>query len=153
MTEPRYIGLQREDIPSVATFDRDGTVEVIAGEWGGAKGPVESLIGHFMSVVRLKPGARAVFPGVDGRTVFLYVVRGIVTVGGIPLDELHLGQLSPQGDAVELVARTDAVLLFGHAPALGEPIASYGPFVMNTAEEIQQAIRDYQAGKFGPLAG
>ena len=149
MTEPRYIGLQRQDIPSVSTFDRLGHVQVIAGEWGGAKGPVDSLIGHFMSTLTLEPEARVVFPGVGSRSVFLYVVRGIVTIGGIPLDEFHLGELSPQGDAVEIVARTDAVLLFGHCAPIGEPVVSYGPFVMNTREEIQQAIVDYQAGKFG----
>ena len=152
-TEPRYVGLQREDIPAVATFDRDGVVQVVAGEWGGAKGPVESLIGHFMSVVTLKPGARVVFPNVLPRTPFLYVVRGRVAVGEDEATEHHLAELTPHGDAVEITARTDAVLLFGHAPAIGEPVASYGPFVMNTREEIQQAIADYQAGRFGPLAG
>ena len=147
MVEPRYVGLQREDIPSVATFDRLGRVHVIAGEWAGAKGPVAPLIGHFMSTVDLKEGGRVVFPGVGNHTPFLYVVRGIVDIGGIPLDEFHLGELSPQGDAVEIVARTDAVLLFGHCAAIGEPVVSYGPFVMNTREEIEQAIADYQSGK------
>ena len=153
MTEPRYIGLQREDIPAVSTFDRDGVVQVIAGEWGGARGPVESLVGHFMSTITLKAGARVVFPNVGKRNVFLYVVRGAVGVGTQDALEYHLAELSPQGDAVELVARTDAVLLFGHAEPIGEPVVSYGPFVMNTPEEIQQAIADYQAGRFGPLAG
>lgn len=153
MTEPRYIGLQREDIPVVSTFDRDGSVQVIAGEWGGAKGPVDSLIGHFMSVVTLKPGARVVFPNVLLRTCFLYVVRGRVAVGDDEAQEHHLLELTPHGDAVEIVARTDAVLLFGHAAPIGEPVVSYGPFVMNTEEEIRQAIQDYQAGKFGPLPG
>jgi redox-sensitive bicupin YhaK (pirin superfamily) len=147
MTEPRYVGLQAGDIPAVSTFDRLGRVHVIAGEWGGAKGPVESLIGHFMSTVELQAEGRVVFPGLGSRNVFLYVVRGMVSVGGIPLDEFHLGELSPQGDAVEILARTDAVLLFGHCAPIGEPVASYGPFVMNTQEEIRQAIADYQSGK------
>ena len=153
MTEPRYIGLQREDIPAVSTFDRDGVVQVIAGEWGGARGPVESLIGHFMSTITLKAGARVVFPNVGTRNVFLYVVRGTVGVGTQDAMEYHLAELSHQGDAVEIVARTDAVLLFGHAEPIGEPVVSYGPFVMNTREEIQQAISDYQSGAFGPLPG
>jgi quercetin 2,3-dioxygenase len=153
MTAPRYIGLQREDIPAVATFDRLGTVNVVAGTWGGATGPVESLIGHFMSTVSLKPEGRVVFTGLEGRNVFLYVVRGNVRIGESVVAEHHLAEMSPQGDALEIVTGTGAVLLFGHAVPIGEPVVSYGPFVMNTREEIQRAIEDYQAGKFGPLEG
>ena len=149
MTAPRYIGLQREDIPAVATFDRLGEVNLIAGVWGGAKGPVDSLIGHFMSTVTLKPGGRVVFTGLGGRNVFLYVVRGTIAIAGAEAKEYQLVELTPQGDAVEIIARTDAVLLFGHAAPIGEPVVSYGPFVMNTQDEIRQAIADYQAGRFG----
>ena len=106
-----------------------------------------------MSTVTLKAGARVVFPNVGTRNVFLYVVRGTVGVGTQEAMEYHLAELSHQGDAVELVARTDAVLLFGHAQPIGEPVVSYGPFVMNTQDEIREAISDYQAGRFGPLAG
>ncbi len=147
MSEPRYVGLQAADIPAVSTFDRLGRVHVIAGEWGGAKGPVEPLIGHFMSTVELEAGGRVVFPNVGSHNVFLYVVRGMVSVGGIPLDEFHLGELSAEGDAVEIVGRSDAVLLFGHCAPIGEPVVSHGPFVMNTHEEIRQAISDYQSGR------
>src|SRR4051812_16589498 len=80
MSPPRYIGLQKEDIPSVATFDRLGRVNVIAGEWGGARGPVDSLIGHFMATVELKAGARVVFTGLKARHVFLYAVHGEVAI-------------------------------------------------------------------------
>jgi redox-sensitive bicupin YhaK (pirin superfamily) len=153
MTAPRYVGLQREDIPSVSTFDRLGRVNVIAGEWGGATGPVDSLIGHFMSTVELKPGGRVVFPAVGKRQVFLYVVRGRIAVGDVEAEQFQLVELSPQGDAVEIVARTGAVLLFGHAEPIGEPVVSYGPFVMNTEVEIRKAIADYQAGRFGSVPG
>ena len=149
MTAPNYIGLQREDIPAVSTFDRLGEVNVIAGVWGGAKGPVDSLIGHFMATVRLEPEGRVVFTGLGGRNVFLYVVRGTIAIEGVEAKDYQLVELTPQGEAVEIIARTDAVLLFGHAPPIGEPVVSYGPFVMNTQDEIRQAIADYQAGRFG----
>jgi redox-sensitive bicupin YhaK (pirin superfamily) len=80
--------------------------------------------------------------------VFLYVVRGTVSVGDERVAEHFLAELSEAGDTVEISAETDAVLLVGHAEPIGEPVVSYGPFVMNTREEIMQAIRDYQAGKF-----
>jgi redox-sensitive bicupin YhaK (pirin superfamily) len=62
-----------------------------------------------------------------------------------------LVELGDSGDTVEIDAETDAVLLVGHAEAIGEPVVAYGPFVMNTRDEISQAIRDYQAGTFNAV--
>jgi redox-sensitive bicupin YhaK (pirin superfamily) len=69
-------------------------------------------------------------------------------VNGTPVKLWHLVEFGA-GDAVEISATTDAVLLFGHAEPLHEPIIAHGPFVMNTVEEIHQAYNDYRAGKFG----
>jgi hypothetical protein len=150
-TQPRYVGLQRDDIPALKTADGKGTVNLIAGEWNGSKGPFESLTGVFMSTVELAAGARVSFPGVKDRSVFLYVVRGRVKVGADQAPEHRLVELGPDGDTVEIEAVGDASLVFGHAEPLGETVVSYGPFVMNSKREIQEAISDYQAGKFGPL--
>lgn len=152
MTEPRYVGLQAAGIPSIPTADGRGTVHLVAGEWNGQRGPIESLTGVFMSSVALSAGARARFPGVGGRTVFLYVVRGRLRIGAGEAREHALVELSRDGDTVEVEAADDALLLFGHADPIGEPVVAHGPFVMNTREEIVAAIHDYQAGKFGPLA-
>ena len=81
--------------------------------------------------------------------MFLYIVSGEVTVAGQNATAFHLVHMNDDGDAIELQAVTDAAVIFGHAALLHEPIAAQGPFVMNTGEEIVQAIRDYQAGKFG----
>jgi redox-sensitive bicupin YhaK (pirin superfamily) len=62
---------------------------------------------------------------------------------------MHLAELNAEGDAIDLSSGAGAVLLFGHADAIGAPVVSHGPFVMNTREEIIEAINDYQAGKFG----
>jgi len=149
MTQPRYVGLQRDDIPAIATPDGRGTVNLIAGEWGGIEGPVEPLYDVFMSTVELAQGGRVEFPGVGDRNVFLYVVRGRVKISGSEAPEHVLLELSREGDTVEIAALADSMLLFGHAPPIGAPVVSYGPFVMNTRAEIEAAIRDYQAGKFG----
>jgi redox-sensitive bicupin YhaK (pirin superfamily) len=105
----------------------------------------------FMSTVELEAGGRVAFPGVAGRNVFLYVVRGSVNVGTESAQQHFLIELDDTGDTVDLEAETEAVLLVGHAEPIGAPVVSYGPFVMNTREEIQQAIRDYQAGKFNAI--
>lgn len=142
MTEPRYVGLQRDAIPSIAV---DGaTVQLIAGELGDARGPVDSLTGIFMTTVDLPAGASVTLPAPSGRTVFLYVVRGGVSGASA----MHLVDMNDDGDSVTLEATAPSLVLFGHGEPYREPIASYGPFVMNTEREIHEAIRDYQAGKF-----
>jgi redox-sensitive bicupin YhaK (pirin superfamily) len=151
MTPPRYIGLQRDEIPAVRTPDGKVTVNLVAGEWLGRKGAMQPLLDMFMSTVELQAGARVAFPGVAGRNVFLYVVRGEIAVAGQDVPHWHLIELNEDGDSVEIEAKTAAVLLFGHAEPIGAPVVAYGPFVMNTREEIMQAIHDYQAGKFDAI--
>jgi redox-sensitive bicupin YhaK (pirin superfamily) len=151
MVPPRYIGLQRPDIPAIATPDGKGTVNLVAGEWNGQEGAMKPLTDVFMTTVELQAGGTVTFPGVAGRNVFLYVVRGTIAVAGEQAPQYHLVRLSDEGDTVDIEAVTDAVLLFGHAKPIGAPVVAYGPFVMNTREEIMQAIQDYQAGKFNAI--
>jgi redox-sensitive bicupin YhaK (pirin superfamily) len=149
MTPPRYAGLQKDQIPALPTPDGLGTVNLISGNLDGHSGPFDSLTGVFMSTVSLSASGRVRFGDLAGRTVFLYVVRGTVQVGGESAPRYRLLELDDDGDAVEIVAQSDAVLLFGHADPIGEPVVAHGPFVMNTSEEIRQAARDYMDGKFG----
>ena len=83
--------------------------------------------------------------------MFLYVVRGSIRIAGAQAPHYQLVELSDDGDTVDIEAETDTVLLFGHAEPIGAPVVSYGPFVMNTRDEIVQAIRDYEAGKFNAI--
>ena len=150
MTAPRYSGVQKDQIPQIALPGEAGTLSLIAGEFAGTLGPIHSLTGVFMSLVRLAPGAQAELPSPAGRSVFLYVVRGAVSIGGTPVDKWNLVQLDDEGATVtvEATGREETVLLFGHADPIEEPVVAHGPFVMNTAAEIHQAISDYQAGLF-----
>lgn len=148
MTTPNYIGLQAADIPTF-TADEGVTVEPVSGEWLGVSAPIRSLIDIHLAVVRLPVGARFETPVAGDRNVFLYVVKGDVAVAGTPVPQWNLAALG-DGDSVDITAASDAVVLLGHARPIGEPVFSHGPFVMNTREEIVQAIQDYQAGKFGP---
>lgn len=150
MTRPHYQGVQRPGIPSVP-IGEGATLNLIAGRHDGQAGPVDSLTGAFMSTVALAPGAEVSLPAPLGRSVFLYVVRGEVGVGGAPAPRWHIARLG-DGDAVQLATRTGALLLFGHADPIGEPVVAHGPFVMNTPEEIMAAMRDYQAGRMGDPA-
>ncbi len=151
MTQPRYVGLQREEIPAIATPDGKGTVSLVSGEYLGRKGAMQPLMDIFLGTADLSAGGHVTFPGVAGRNVFLYVVRGSIEVAGKAVPEWHLIELNEDGDTVEISAKSDAVLLFGHAEPIGAPVVAYGPFVMNTREEIMQAIQDYQAGRFNAI--
>jgi redox-sensitive bicupin YhaK (pirin superfamily) len=142
MTAPRYTGVQASGIPVV-----DG-VHLVSGEFGGTRGPVDSLTGVFMSFVEAKPGERFTFDGLSGRDVFLYVARGSVSAGGTVVPHFNLAELGP-GDSLTIEASEPATFLFGHADPIPEPIVAHGPFVMNSEAEIRQAYADYQAGRFG----
>ena len=149
MTAPNYVGLQASDLPTFRT-DTGVMVEPVSGSWLGVDAPIQSLIDIHLAVLRMEPGARFESPVARGRNVFLYVVRGRVSVGATPVEPWSLVQMDDDGDAVEITAGDEAVVLLGHAQPIGEPVFSHGPFVMNTREEIVQAIHDYQAGRFGP---
>lgn len=149
MSSPAYTGLQRAAIPSLTTADGLGRVNLIAGRWSGAAGPIRSLTSVFIATVELAAGGKVAFANLGGRNVFLYIVAGSIEVADRSVPEYTLVELNDDGDAVELRAAGTALLLFGHAAPIGEPVVAHGPFVMNTREEIVQAIRDYQAGMFG----
>ncbi|NYS76365.1 MULTISPECIES: pirin family protein [Halomonadaceae] len=150
MSEPRYVGLQQESIPAIA-LPGGGELNLIAGEWQGSVGPIDSLTGVFMSTLRLPAGSQEQLPVAPGRQVFLYVVSGEVEVGGEPVQAHHLIEVDRDGTSLDIEASSDARLLFGHGEVIEEPVYSHGPFVMTTREEIVQAVEDYQNGKFGGL--
>jgi redox-sensitive bicupin YhaK (pirin superfamily) len=151
MTTPRYIGVQRDEIPSLPGANDKARVNLVAGQYYGCEGPIPSLSGVFMASVTARAGGKVRFDGLGGRDVFLYVARGEIEIAGRRAGAFQLVELD-QGDAVEIEATTDTVLAFGHAEPINEPIVSGGPFVMNTVEEIQQAFADYRAGRLGAMA-
>jgi redox-sensitive bicupin YhaK (pirin superfamily) len=148
MTAPRYIGLQRDEIPVVD--DGAGVrVHLVSGTHGGVTGPIESLTGVSLCTVEMKAGARLRVDGLLDRNVFLYVVRGVIECTPETVSAFHLAEFESDGDELDILADRDSVLLLGHAFPIREPVVAHGPFVMNTRAEIQQAIVDYQAGRFG----
>ena len=154
MTAPRYTGLQADAIPALPVAGGRGRIDLVSGTIGDAAGPIESLTGVMLATVRLAAGASVDLPAPRRRSVLLYVVSGRVRSGDADLARWTLATVADDGDAVRISAEEDAILLFGHADPIGEPVVAHGPFVMNTRDEIAEAIRDYQAGRFdgtGPL--
>jgi len=149
MTAPRYQGLQADQIPSFATADGKARINLISGEWGRASGPVESITGNFMTTIAAESGAQLEFHHLEQRSVSLYVVSGDVRIGDREVAQHTLVEFELAGDELTIETTTAARLLYGHGEAINEPVVAHGPFVMNTVDEIRQAIIDYQAGKFG----
>jgi redox-sensitive bicupin YhaK (pirin superfamily) len=79
------------------------------------------------------------------------VVRGVIEVMPDTISAFHLAEFEPQGDELRVRAAHDSLLLLGHASPIGEPVVAHGPFVMNTREEIYQAVEDYQSGRMGSI--
>ena len=153
MTAPRYQDIPPGMVPEVALAD-GVRARVIAGEAGGSRGPVEGIATRPLYLdVRMAPHARVSHDLAAGPTAFAYVYDGRATFG--PADgsgrEVTAGQLAVLSDGERLSVATGDVaarfLLLAARP-LREPIARYGPFVMNTREEIVQAVQDYQRGTF-----
>jgi hypothetical protein len=147
-TEPSYTGLQSNQIPVHEISQGLGKLQLIAGKWNGHKGPIEPPTDMVIMTVDLKKNAEFSLRIPSGENVFFYVVRGTVTVNGSRVENFHLVDFANDGDELSLQANSDAFVLLCHAKPFNEPVVSYGPFVMNTRQEIQQAIVDYQAGRF-----
>ena len=131
---------------------RCGKVRVIAGEFGGAKGPAETFTPMNLWDVRLKGGRGALLRVPDGQNAAVFVLNGNVTVnGGTHAKDAELVVLDRKGEGFRIDAETDATLLILSGEPIDEPIFGYGPVVMNTEAEIRQAIADYQSGRMGHL--
>jgi redox-sensitive bicupin YhaK (pirin superfamily) len=152
MTEPRYIGLQANEILATA-LAKGVTVHAVSGEWAGTAGAVQPLADVALAWLDLAAGATLTLPIAASRTIFFYVVRGSLRVNGTEAVTRELVEFGYDGDELVVEALADSVLLLGHAEPFGEPVVSGGPFVMNTEAEIEQAYADYQQGKFGRWQG
>ena len=152
MTPPRYQSITGAEIPSVE-LAHGVVARVIAGELSGTRGPAKTFTPITLVDLRLAAGSRATLELPAGQNLGVVLLRGEVSVQGQPMSgEAQIALLSPSGQALELAAETDSlVLLLGGEP-INEPVASYGPFVMNTQDEIRQAVTDYRAGRMGSLS-
>src|SRR5690606_28832881 len=130
-----------------------GLVEVIAGEYRGEKGTASTFSPLHIYNAKLNKGGEAEFElPADYNTAVLVIEGSIVVNGQEQVATDHLALMANDGEAFSIQASEDVVVLILSGKPLNEPIASHGPFVMNTQEQIVEAFQDFQAGKFGYLA-
>lgn len=153
MSTPGYQNISNADIPVVPLADGAGTVRVIAGEFGGQRGPARTHTPMDVWDMRLLRDQHTTLQFAQGHTVAMVILHGTVLLNGSQVArEGQLVLLDRQAGEVQLEANTDATVLVLAGEPIDEPIAGYGPFVMNTQEEIRQAMDDFNAGRFGQIA-
>jgi quercetin 2,3-dioxygenase len=150
MTEPAYRGLEAPDIPVLDIADGRARMHLVSGQWEGVKGAVAPLTDVALAWIEATGGSEFTLPAPPDSNILVYVVRGRVAISGTVVDAHRLAELGP-GDRIDVRAEADSVILYGHGTPFGEPIVAHGPFVMNSAQEIREAILDYQAGRLGAL--
>ncbi|MGN6566310.1 MAG: pirin family protein [Flavipsychrobacter sp.] len=149
MTEPKYVGLQKDQVPTLSWDEGKVTANIIAGEWDGVAAPIKPLTDIHLASIYFKKGGQISLAIPRDKNIFLYVVKGNLTVNEVPAQQHGLVEFENDNEQVNMQATEDAVILFGYATPFHEPFVAYGPFVMNTSEEIMQAYNDYNSGKFG----
>ena len=129
-----------------------GRVRVIAGEFGGHRGPAQTFTAMDVWDIRIRHGGVGRFDAKDGHTLALVVLHGSVLVNGAIAREGQLVHLERAGSGVEIEGSSDATVLWLSGEPIDEPVVGYGPFVMNSEAEIRQAMTDFNSGRFGQMA-
>ncbi len=152
MSGPRYQTLLDADIPSIELAQNAGRVRLIAGAYDAHRGPAQTFSPIDVWDLRLRSGGSAPLHFAAGRTVALVVLHGTVQInGGEIAREAQLVVMDRKAGEVLIEANAEATLLVLSGDPLNEPIAGHGPFVMNTEQEIRQAIEDFNSGRFGHI--
>ena len=152
MSAPGYQTLTAQNIPVTDLPNHAGSLRVIAGQYESAQGPARTFTPINVWDVRLNAAATTTLASQPGHTLALVVLRGTVLVNGQEIARAgQLVHMDRAGDTVHLEANNDVMLLWLSGEPIDEPVAGYGPFVMNTQAEIQQALDDFNTGQFGHI--
>lgn len=148
-----YQGILNADIPTLPLPDSAGTLRLIAGEYADVRGPARTFTPMNVWDLRLRAGATASLPQPAGWSTLVLVLDGQVQINAAhDLSKLQMATLSMAGSGVTLTASSDAKLLLLAGEPIDEPVVGHGPFVMNSQQQIIQAIADFNSGKFGYMA-
>ena len=143
-----------QDIGSarIAEVDVEGGIaRVIAGEFNGVRGPARTHTPMLVMHLQSKAGGSVAVPLPEDWNALAYVIRGAARSADLPLRQRQMAVFAPGSGAVELDIAADSDVLLLAGEPIDEPVASWGPFVMNTREEIMQAHRDYASGRMGAV--
>ncbi|MDO9200947.1 MAG: pirin family protein [Hydrogenophaga sp.] len=149
---PGYQGITAAQTPVVELPGGAGTVRLIAGAFEGTQGPTRTFTPLQVWDVQLKAGHTVTLPAPEGHTTVPLVYQGRVkTPDGQEAGDAEMIVFERAGEGVQLTALADTTLLWLCGEPIDEPVVGYGPFVMNTEQEIRQAFVDFQSGRMGRL--
>jgi redox-sensitive bicupin YhaK (pirin superfamily) len=152
MTAPKYQPLTTADIPEVELPGEQGMVRVISGAYETTTGAASTFTPAHMLDLRLKAGAGVRLPTPKDYNTALLVLSGQVKANDSPAaSEGQSILFRNDGDEIRVTAVTDSIVLFLSGEPIEEPLVHYGPFIMNSVDEINQAVEDFNAGRFGHL--
>jgi quercetin 2,3-dioxygenase len=153
MTKPKYQAITNEQLGRYDMPDGGGSVEVIAGDFNGVKGAASTVTPIHLYNAKVKKGTSLTIDLPENYMTGILMIEGQVAINETTTahtDNFIL--FKNDGEAIFTKAEADSILLVMSGEPIDEPIASYGPFLMNTQDELRQAIDDFQSGKFGYLA-
>ncbi len=151
MAAPAYQDIRSAQIP-VLPLGARSSLRVIAGEYGGTRGPARTFTPVNVWDAKIAAGERADIDFPAGYTTLLAVLKGKVTVEGTAISGPALAVLERAGTRAAIEASEDATVLVLNGEPIEEPVVGYGPFVMNSQDEIRQAFDDFHAGRFAGQA-
>lgn len=150
-TKPKYQEISNQVMGRAYLPDEKSFIEVIAGEYNGVKGPAFTFTSMQLYNARLKKNATAKLKFPANYNTGLLVVKGKALMNGSEVNADHFVLFKNDGEEISVEATEDSIILVLSGEPIDEPIAAYGPFLMNTWQEVEQAINDVNAGKFGVL--
>lgn len=151
MSAPGYQSITIAQIPTVELPDHAGIARIIAGTYLGIKGPTSTFTPMHVWDLRLNEGHSLSIDLPEGYTTALFVLHGALQIDAHAVQAEKLAVLDREGTQLNITITKDTTALLLCGEPLNEPIVGHGPFVMNTREEIMQAIKDFNNGKFGQI--
>ena len=149
MEEPYYLPITAEDTPLIKKENVD--IRIVAGEFESLKGPAKTYSPQTLLRIEAKLGAKFQLPIPNTYNTLLYVLNGTLAMDGQKVKAKDMAWFENNGDYIEIEAAATTRFIILSGEPIGEPVASYGPFVMNTQEELQHALSDFHSGKMGTL--
>jgi hypothetical protein len=152
MTKPGYQAILDQQIPSIELMQGAGVARIIAGDFDGQKGPAHTFTPIHVIDLKLKQG-KVTIPVPEGWNTSLIVLKGAIEArDGIVAQDAQMLMFSHQGQDIQVNVLENSIALLLSGEPIDEPIVGYGPFVMNTKEEIALAMQDFNSGSFGNIA-
>ena len=151
MTPPKYQEITNDNVGKYRLDDSKGIIEIIAGEYESVKGPASTFTPMQVYNARLKKDATVDFKFPANYNTGILVIEGSALINGANASADHFVLFKNDGESITIHATEDVVLLILSGEPINEPIVQYGPFLMNTWDELEQAFQDVNAGKFGVL--